>query len=211
MRLREGTAASRLRRFAAKSLLPFLGTPFLHLSLLGNPDQGVAGGNPGASYSVARVGTLVFVSGNTSGALGQRTLMWADREGRQEDIHLAPAAYTHARLSPDGTRVALDAGDRERDIWVFDLARESLTRLTVDPVMSCLLHAASVLWNLGYPEQSARRMQQAMAVARRLEHPFSLAHAHRFAAACSSIVRAEAPHRRIGWMKWRTLREPSVS
>ena len=31
------------------------------------------------------------------------------------------------------------------------------------------------------------------------------------AAACSSIVRAEAPHSRIGWMKWRTLREPSVS
>ncbi len=25
------------------------------------------------------------------------------------------------------------------------------------------------------------------------------------------MVRAEAPHSRIGWRKWRTLREPSVS
>ena len=33
----------------------------------------------------------------------------------------------------------------------------------------------------------------------------------RLAAACCSIIRAEAPHSRIGWMKCRTLREPSVS
>jgi hypothetical protein len=33
----------------------------------------------------------------------------------------------------------------------------------------------------------------------------------RLAAACSSIMRIAAPHWRIGWMKWRTLREPSVS
>src|SRR5215831_54969 len=32
----------------------------------------------------------------------------------------------------------------------------------------------------------------------------------RCAAAVSSICRMAAPHSRIGWMKWRTLREPSV-
>ena len=34
---------------------------------------------------------------------------------------------------------------------------------------------------------------------------------HFLAAAASSIARAAAPHWRMGWMKWRTLREPSVS
>src|SRR5205085_1595647 len=44
-----------------------------------------------------------------------------------------PHAYTYARLSPDGTRVALDMREQQNDIWIFDLARETLTRLTTDP------------------------------------------------------------------------------
>jgi hypothetical protein len=39
----------------------------------------------------------------------------------------------YARLSPDGTRVALDVRDQQNDIWIFDLARETLTRLRTDP------------------------------------------------------------------------------
>lgn len=37
------------------------------------------------------------------------------------------------RLSPDGTRVALDIRDQDNDIWILDLARQTLARLTVDP------------------------------------------------------------------------------
>lgn len=33
----------------------------------------------------------------------------------------------------DGTRVALDVRDQEDDIWIWDFARETLTRLTFDP------------------------------------------------------------------------------
>src|SRR5262245_48225920 len=77
----------------------------------------------------------------------------------------------------------LERGIEAHDETASAGARTPAPRLTVDPVMSCLLHAASVLWDLGYPEQSAQRMHQAMAEAQRLDHPFSLAHAHRFAAA----------------------------
>jgi Tol biopolymer transport system component len=39
----------------------------------------------------------------------------------------------HPRISPDGARVALHALDQESDIWLWDLVRPTLTRLTVEP------------------------------------------------------------------------------
>ena len=54
-------------------------------------------------------------------------------KGREEPIEVPPRAYTYARLSPDGTRVALDIRDQQNDIWIWDLARETLQRLTFDP------------------------------------------------------------------------------
>ena len=67
-----------------------------------------------------------------------RTLVWVDRQGRQTAINVPPRAYTYARLSPDGTRVALDARDQQNDIWIWDLARETLQRLTNDPGLNRL-------------------------------------------------------------------------
>jgi serine/threonine-protein kinase len=37
-----------------------------------------------------------------------------------------------ARISPDGTRVALDVRDQQSDVWIWDFARETMTRLTMD-------------------------------------------------------------------------------
>ena len=42
-------------------------------------------------------------------------------------------AYFYPRLSPDGTRVALDIRDQEADIWIWDLVRVRLMRLTLEP------------------------------------------------------------------------------
>ena len=39
----------------------------------------------------------------------------------------------YPRISPDGTQVALDIRDEQDDIWVWNLARENLTRLTFTP------------------------------------------------------------------------------
>ena len=39
----------------------------------------------------------------------------------------------YPRISPDGGQVALDVRDQQNDIWVWDFARETLTRLTFDP------------------------------------------------------------------------------
>jgi len=51
-----------------------------------------------------------------------------------------------------------------------------------DPGVCCGGHAARVLWLLGYPDQALRRSEDALALARKLSHPTSLAHALFYAA-----------------------------
>jgi Tol biopolymer transport system component len=63
-----------------------------------------------------------------------RTLVWVDRQGHEVPIKgVPPRMYWYPRLSPDGTRVALVLRDQAHDIWVWDLARETLGRLTLEP------------------------------------------------------------------------------
>jgi serine/threonine-protein kinase len=80
---------------------------------------------------LARDGTLAYVAGAGSGST--RTLVWVDRQGRETPIAAPPRAYSHPRVSPDGTRVALTAFDQTGDIWLWDLVRATLTRVTSDP------------------------------------------------------------------------------
>ena len=48
--------------------------------------------------------------------------------------------YGYPRLSPDGTRVAIDVGGPpDRDIWMWDLRRQTLERFTVDPAGNPML------------------------------------------------------------------------
>ena len=56
-----------------------------------------------------------------------RSLVWVDRQGREQPISVAPADYLDPRISPDGTRLAVSSG---ADIWVMTLADQALTRLT---------------------------------------------------------------------------------
>jgi len=50
-----------------------------------------------------------------------------------------------------------------------------------DPGVCCGYHAAEVLWLLGYPDQALRRSNDAVALARKLRHSFSLTNALSFA------------------------------
>jgi serine/threonine-protein kinase len=91
-------------------------------------------------YAVSNDGTLAYVPGITGAATvrPQRNLVWVDREGNLEPVPLRPDDYTMARISPDGTKVAvvvgsvLPATDPPPDIYIFDLETENLTQLTFD-------------------------------------------------------------------------------
>jgi len=86
----------------------------------------------GVDAVVAGDGTLAYVSGR-GGFGSSRALVWVDRQGRETPIPAPPRAYSQPRLSPDGTRIAVASQDQEIDIWVWDLGRTTLTRMTFDP------------------------------------------------------------------------------
>jgi eukaryotic-like serine/threonine-protein kinase len=80
-----------------------------------------------AQAAISAAGTIAFVPGNASSG---RRFVWVDRSGRDEPVAVPPHVYYYPRLSPDGTRLAVDARDQEGDIWVWDFGRSTLTRLT---------------------------------------------------------------------------------
>ena len=86
-------------------------------------------------FSVSNTGVLVHATGGvlTSGGGLARVLTWIDRDGREEPVGAPVRSYTYPRISPDGTRLALDIRDQENDIWVWDFLRKTLSRLTFGP------------------------------------------------------------------------------
>ena len=88
--------------------------------------------NGGVDYSVSQEGTLVYVP--DSGGLN--TLVWVDREGQEERLVAEPRGYFDPRISPDGSRLAITIDESGgSDVWIYDLEREILTRLTFDPAL----------------------------------------------------------------------------
>src|SRR5262249_45759578 len=82
-----------------------------------------AGGS--AQIDFSRTGALVYRSSRTGGELV--TVQWLDGSGNTRPLLPVPGNYLFPTLSPDGSRLALiSAGD----IWVYQLGRGSMTRLT---------------------------------------------------------------------------------
>ena len=88
-----------------------------------------------AEFAVSNEGTLVYGLGV---GREKRELVWVDRAGREERVGAPTAAYAYPRLSPDGTRVALDVPGPNRDIWLWDFKRRMLERFTTDPTENVL-------------------------------------------------------------------------
>src|SRR5205085_5341954 len=83
--------------------------------------------------TISRLGTLVYVPRGTGAAFTARRLVWVDRKGHEQPINAPPRAYTIPRISPDGTRIAVDIRDQDSDVWVLDIAHGTWKRLTFDP------------------------------------------------------------------------------
>ena len=99
-------------------------------------DVQVLNGGGMADYSVAANGTLVSLP---PVPLSGRTLQWVDRSGRADRLAVEPRGYAYPRISPDGTRVALDIAEAgKRDIWILDLQRVTQVQLTDGPTEDML-------------------------------------------------------------------------
>jgi serine/threonine-protein kinase len=88
-------------------------------------------GSAAAQFSLAGEGTLVYVPGSVQTAVGN--VLWVDRKGVSEPVTDAARSYGYPSVSPDGRRMAFSIAESgNTDIWVEDLDRGSLTRLTSD-------------------------------------------------------------------------------
>ncbi len=76
----------------------------------------------------SQTGTLVHLPPGQA----QGQLVWVDRSGNATPALRTPRQYSDPRLSPDGRRVAAHLQDEENDVWVGELTRGTLTRLTLD-------------------------------------------------------------------------------
>jgi serine/threonine-protein kinase len=83
----------------------------------------------GGRYAFARDGTLVHLRQTGD----ERPLMWVDRRGRVEPIQAPAHMFLDPRVSPDGSRIAVQGADGDNDVWLWDISRGSLARLTLDP------------------------------------------------------------------------------
>jgi serine/threonine-protein kinase len=83
-----------------------------------------------AQYSFSATGSLVYVPG---GSLSARSrLVWVNRNGVEQPLPAPSRSYLMPRISPDGRRVAVTIADQETQIWLYDLSRETLPRLTFE-------------------------------------------------------------------------------
>ena len=90
------------------------------------------GNDSGAGqFSVSASGALVYLPGGMFPDL-ERSLVWVDRSGSVQPLAAPTRAYFAPRLSPDGQRVLVWTSGTDRNVWVYDLVRGTLTPLTTE-------------------------------------------------------------------------------
>lgn len=94
----------------------------------------INGGTNRPIFSVSENGTLIYQSGELGAGWN---LSWLSREGKQIGSISPQDRYFDPALAPDGTRLAVTVYGTQGtgDIWVFDLARGTKTRLTFGPTL----------------------------------------------------------------------------
>ena len=96
--------------------------------------EGIRRSAPSASYAahldVSETGVLVYVPGPARA--GGDVVFLYDRTGSTTPLKLPPASYAYPRVSPDGTRLAIETGHaKESAVSIYELTgASSLRRLT---------------------------------------------------------------------------------
>jgi Tol biopolymer transport system component len=85
-----------------------------------------------ANYGFSNNGMLAYVLGTAESGIPPRSLVWVNREGKEDPLGAPPKPYSFPKISPDGTRVALTVQEDNVDIKIWDTLRKTLTRLTFD-------------------------------------------------------------------------------
>ena len=93
--------------------------------------EGVAS-NPAsgaAQFAESASGTLVYSPGQSNTGI---PIHWMDHEGKTTPLRATIAVWFNLVFALDGRRLALEIFEGQGDIWVYEWARDTLTRLTFD-------------------------------------------------------------------------------
>ena len=128
-------AASGHLVYGAEGALRAAPFDLARLTLSGPPVpvvEGVTTKPSGAvNFDLARTGSLVYMRGDPELTL-ERTLLRVTRDGDHMPLAgMSSGDYETVRLSPSGDRLAVALG-APGDVWTFDIARGTLTRVTTD-------------------------------------------------------------------------------
>ena len=83
-------------------------------------------GQGAAQYGFSHLGSFVYVPGGA--ATDQGRLVWVDRKGNEQPLDAPMNVYTSVRLSPEGSRIALEVRVAAFTAWIYDLSRSTMTR-----------------------------------------------------------------------------------
>jgi Tol biopolymer transport system component len=91
-----------------------------------------------ATFSVSNDGVLLAQNGT---GVSLSRLEWFDRSGKEVGTVGKPDVFANVDLAPDGRSLAVDKteiGNRNWDIWIYDLKGESARRMTFDPAIDTM-------------------------------------------------------------------------
>ena len=84
-----------------------------------------------SQYDVSRNGTLVYIRGNQQAT--ESMLVWGEHDAKPKPFSLNANVYESPRFSPDGKQIALTVRLPDIDVWIYDLDRGALRRITFAP------------------------------------------------------------------------------
>jgi serine/threonine protein kinase len=94
-------------------------------------DIGSSGLWGSAQYDFSRNGTLVYATVGKRGT--ENRLVLAEHDAKPQPFSVKSNVYESPRFSPDGKSLALTVRLPDPDIWIYDLERGSLRRMTFAP------------------------------------------------------------------------------
>lgn len=86
----------------------------------------------GTTPKLSRTGTLVY----SDPPVDIFQLAWCDRSGTVISTVGAPHRYNDPALSPDDRRLAVSVTDATRDVWIHELSRPTMSRLTFEAALA---------------------------------------------------------------------------
>ena len=174
-----GTALTAMKGYSAPEVER---TYARALELCGQVDD-----NPRLFPVLLGLGWFYLVRGPSRAARDVGTRLWAMAEATQDPATVLAGHNAIGLVSFYEGEFGAALARLEQGIELYDPGEHSPNRSLafrggLDPGLSCTCHVAWTLWVLGYPARAAARMREGLVLARSLDHPFTLAHACRFAA-----------------------------